>query len=256
MKALRQLGWILLSLTLGLALWEAIAKLYDSPLLPSVVDVSQVFWSVVANQLVYEHLLASVWLVLQGFSLAVVIALPTSFLCSRIKFIANALLPVHEFIRYIPVPALVPLCAAIFGIGDLTKVVLIFVGTYFQLVFLLIANIADSPTEFEESARTLGLRGIKLAYKVTLPASSAAILDSFRISFAWAWSYLLVAEVVNATRGIGYLVLQSYRVLNMERLLILLVVIGVFGIVADSILKLVRKTLCPWVTDGQEKTIA
>jgi len=238
---------------LVIAIWDGVAHITNSPLMPTARNIGKVLPKVIINKDTYLHLIASIILVLKGFGLSIIIALPTSILCFRLKIYSRIVLPSHEFIRYIPVPAFVPLCAVLFGIGDLTKVILIFIGTYFQLVFIFISDFLTTPKEFEESARTLGLKGLKLIYKITIPASLSNLLNTVRITFAWAWSYLLVAEVVNATRGIGYLVIQSYRVLNMERLVVLLIVIGIFGILTDNILKFARITICPWLKNDKKK---
>lgn len=243
----------LTSIALVVILWDLTARFQDNPLLPAPRSVLTTLIYTVADLGVYLHLLASIKIVGIGYLLSLILALPAALLCSRIKPIANILLPSHEFIRYIPVPAFVPLAAAFFGIGDLTKVSLIFVGTYFQLIFLFIGDLSAIPHEIEESARTLGLKHFRLLYKITIPAALYNLLNTARITFAWAWSYLLVAEVVNARRGIGYLVLQAYRVLNMERLIALLVLIGLFGIVVDSLFRLLTRVSCPWY-HGKEYT--
>lgn len=256
MNFVRNFRWVMVSIFLVIVLWEIVTKILNSPLLPSLRQIWQVAPKVILDFSVYSHLSASVVLVLKGFGLSVLIALPTSLMCFRMRTFSKIVLPAHEFVRYIPVPAFVPLCAAVFGIGDTTKVVLIFIGTYFQLILLFIADFTSQPKEFEDSARTLGLKGLRLFHQVTIPASLANLLNTVRITFAWAWSYLLVAEVVNASRGIGYLLLQSYRVLNMERLIILLIIIGIFGILTDTILKFARQLICPWIKDEKRKTLA
>ncbi len=240
------LVWNLASIVLTIVAWETVVFVFQSPLLPSFIFIAKTFFLLVVEPNVYSHLFASVSLVVKGFLLSLVFALPTSLLSFRINIFAKIILPIHEFIRYIPVPAFVPLCAVLFGVGDTTKIVLIFIGTYFQLIFLFIANFASQPKEIEESAKTLGLRGISLINKIIIRGSLADLLTTIRITFAWAWSYLLVAEVINARRGIGYLVLQAYRVLDMERLLALLIIIGLFGVLADTTLRIIRKILCPW----------
>lgn len=249
MKFLRSLKYTVISFLIILIIWEITALVIRSPLFPSVINVIRAFFKVSIDVSLYTHLFASIVLVCKGFLLSVTLALPTALICYRNPMISKIILPSHEFIRYIPVPAFVPLCAALFGVGDLTKIVLIFIGTYFQQLFIFISDLNTPKKELEESARTLGISGLKMIYKVTLPASLPFLLNTIRITFAWAWSYLLVAEVINARRGIGYLVLQSYRVLNMQRLVALLIVIGLFGVVVDTILRHFRKIMCPWLNN-------
>lgn len=228
-------------------LWNKIADFYNPILFPKVQDILISLKEVSLSLDTYINLFASFKLVMKGFLLSLLIAFPTAIFCYKYKLFSKIVLPYHEFIRYIPVPALVPLCAAIFGVEDLTKVMLVFIGTYFQLIFLFIADFEITPKGFSESAKTLGLNRLELITKISVRASLPNLLDSMRITFAWAWSYLLVAEVINSTKGIGYLVLQSYRTLNMPRLISYLIIIGLFGILMDFIFKKIRIKFCPYI---------
>lgn len=247
MKFFNTIKFALISLVITLTIWELTVIVLKSPLFPSMLDVGIAFFKTLLDTSLYVHMGASIGLVFQGFVLSVFLALPTALVCYKFPNISKMTLPSHEFIRYIPVPAFVPLCLAIFGVEDLTKIVLIFIGTYFQQLFLFISDLQTPNKEIEDGAKTLGITGFKLVYKVTLPSSLPYLLDSIRITFAWAWSYLLVAEVINARRGIGFLVLQSYRVLNMHRLVALLLVIGIFGLFVDAFLRHLKKYFCPWL---------
>ncbi len=241
---------LLIAACSGLTLWTASCLSLQSSLVVCPTDVAISLRTLLLSSELYTHMFASILRVLEGYVLSVLLALPIAFLCSKSRNLRERLLPLHDFIRYIPVPAFVPLCAVIFGVGDLTKVSLIFIGTYFQVVFMFIADIAAVPRQIEESARCLGLHGPKLWSKVIFRASLPGMLESARIAFAWAWSYLLVAEVVNARRGIGYLVLQAYRVLAMDRMLAIIVIIGLYGMASDYIFRKFNAWLCPWVQGG------
>ena len=237
----------LLSFICVVFLWNFIAKFNKPELFPTSKGIVKEFINVILSVNTYVNLLASFGLVLRAFLFSVLIALPTALLCFKYKLFSKIILPYHEFIRYIPVPALVPFCTAILGVGDMTKIALVFIGTYFQMLFLFITDFENIPKGFFDSARTLGIKGVDLTTKIILRAGASNLLDSIRITFAWSWSYLLVAEVVNSDRGIGYLVLQSYRVLNMPRLISYLIIIGIFGIIMDSFLKFIRLKSCPYI---------
>jgi NitT/TauT family transport system permease protein len=237
----------------AILLWQVIALLLDSPLFPAAEGVVEALFIQLNSAELYQHLLASIGVVVAGYALSVAAALPLAVVCFRSERIGAFLLPAHEFIRYIPVPAFVPLIAALMGIGDATKVSLIFIGTYFQVLFLYIVDLKMVPEEIEQSARTLGVGGARMITQVTLPAALPRLIDTSRVTFAWAWSYLLVAEVVNAERGVGFLVLQSYRVLNMSRLVALLVVIGIFGLAVDQLFRAFRNRICRWDLPEEEE---
>lgn len=238
----------------ALTAWESVSILTKNVLIASPAKVLVALWALLASPDLYEHFLSSIARVVEGYALSAILALPLAFVCERYQRVSQTLLPSHDFIRYIPVPAFVPLCAVFFGVGDLTKVSLIFLGTYFQLLFMFIADIQSIPPEIIDSARCLGLSGIRLWRKVLLRAALPRLLESARIGFAWSWSYLLVAEVVNARRGIGYLVLQAYRVLAMDRLFALLFLIGIYGMLSDALFRRVIARVCPWVRRGQYVT--
>ena len=246
-NAIKNIIIFLLSLGCFVVLWDRIAGFYDPKLFPKSGRILTDLINVVLLPNTYSHLWASFGLVLQAFLLSILIALPTALLCFNYRLFSKIILPYHEFIRYIPVPALVPFCAAILGVGDSTKIVLVFIGTYFQMLFLFISNLESITKGFFDTAKTLGIKGIDLTRKITLRAAAPDLLDSIRVTFAWSWSYLLVAEVVNSNKGIGYAVMQSYRALNMPRLISYILIIGIFGIIMDWLLKTVRSKLCPYI---------
>jgi len=233
-------------------LWNFIAQFNNPILFPTSKQVFNEFFNVIITGNTYSHLLASFVLVLKAFFCSVLFALPTALLCFKYRLLSKIILPYHEFVRYIPVPALVPFCTAILGVEDITKIALVFIGTYFQMLFLFITNFEGVSKGYVDSARTLGIKGVDLTTKIILRAGASDLLDSIRITFAWSWSYLLVAEVVNSDKGIGYLVLQSYRVLNMPRLISYLIIIGIFGIIMDSVLKFIRLKSCPYIKYEKE----
>lgn len=220
--------------------------LLSPPLVPSPLEVFLALTGLAKNISFYRHLSSSIGLVALGYVLSVGLALPLAIGCSRSRAVAGAVLPFHEFVRYVPVAGFVPLLAAVVGIGSETRTAIIFIGTYFQVLFLYIADLSQVPRDLEDSGRTLGLQGSKLIRFVTLPDSLPRLLDSSRVTFAWAWSYLLVAEVISARYGVGFMILQAYRVLRMDLLVALLVVTGVFGLAADAIFRVAKRAACPW----------
>lgn len=247
MKKSKIILFFILSLISFFLIWDLISNLYNPILFPKTQIVFKKFIIVLTSSDTYSNLWASIILVMEGFLLSIIIAFPVSILSFKSKIFSNIAIPYHEFMRYIPVPALVPVCLVIFGVGDFTKIILVFIGTYFQVLFLFISDFKISSKGYEESAKTLGLKGVNLVLKINIPASLPRLLDSLRISFAWAWSYLLVAEVINSEKGIGYLVLQSYRVLDMPRLISYLIIIGLFGLLMDFIFKFIRLKSCPYI---------
>lgn len=236
-------------------LWLAIDQLLDPrDLIPSPLAVVQSLLRATIQLETWSNLAASVALVLVGFLLSVVLALPAAALWERSTLLMNWTRPVHEFLRYIPVPTFVPLFALLLGVGHSTKIALIFVGTYFQLIFMYLEAFLGVPKEYEEVAKTLGRRGLRQFYSVHLPAALPLLLDQTRIAFGWAWSYLLVAEVVNSNRGIGFLVLQAYRQFDLAHMMALMIVIGAFGLCADGLFRIVERSSRRWMPEEEVLT--
>src|SRR4051812_2105197 len=200
-----------LSVAVFVLLWDALSRELSSPYMPSFLASAGRLPSALADPSTYWAFGASLRVVIIGYLASVLIALPTALTVAHSSPARLVLLPIHEFIRYIPVPALVPLALVWLGIGDSAKAFLIFVGTYFQLVFLYHSDLMETPTEALETGLALGLTRREVLVRIQLAESLPRIWNNSRIAFAWAWSYLLVAEVINSNAGVGFQLQQAVR---------------------------------------------
>jgi len=157
--------------------------------------------------------------------------------------------PSIEMGRYLPVPALLPLCILWFGIGELQKVVVIFLGTFFQITSAVSGTARGIPREYIDIARTVGLKERAILWRVVLPAAWPSIVDILRVSFGWAWSYLVVAEMVSTGGGIGYRIMWSQRYLQVGLVFVGLAELAILGLLADLLFRSMRRFLVPWQTD-------
>jgi NitT/TauT family transport system permease protein len=132
------------------------------------------------------------------------------------------------------------------GIGRIEKVSVIFLGTFFQLIFLIADVSANIRKEMLESAYTLGARKRDVVWRILIPAAMPGIFDNLRMTLGWAWTYLIVAELVSAQAGLGYMIMQSMRGLNTEAIFVGLVVIGILGLITDQSFKHLTRALLPW----------
>jgi len=129
-----------------ICIWELIARNSNPILFPNISGICKGLKNTVFSMDTYQHLSASFLLISIAFLLSIIIAFPTALLCFRHRLFSKVVLPYHNFIRYIPVPALVPFCTAIFGVEDTMKIVLVFIGTYFQMLFLFINDFENVPS--------------------------------------------------------------------------------------------------------------
>ncbi|MGH8602402.1 MAG: ABC transporter permease [Gammaproteobacteria bacterium] len=223
-----------------------VTALVDPVFLPSPRQVAESFLSLFSRDFLLGHLLPSFLRVTAAFLLSVAIAFPLGVLCGQLPWVARLVEPLCGFTRYLPVAALVPLCILWFGIDDGQKVAVITIGVVFQLVLLFAVDTASVPQELIEAGRTFGLSRSKIVRRIVLPWSMPAIWDDMRISAGWAWSYLVLAELVAGNRGVGYYVIQSQRFLETERVFAGILFIGVLGVATDLAFRLSGRRMFRW----------
>jgi len=214
--------------------------------LPPLEEMPGVVWRMFAEEGIIKDLLISCFRVLIGFGIAVVLATPLGILMGYSERIHRTFAPIVGFVRYMPVPVFIPLCILWFGSGDLEKMVIIFLGAFFQLVLMVADSATLVPREYYEAATMLGAPRRDLVLRVLWPTALPQIFDGYRICMGWAWTYLVVAEIVGATTGIGYYIIKAQRYLMVPQIFAAMVLIGVLGMVTDLAFGLLHNRLFPW----------
>jgi NitT/TauT family transport system permease protein len=182
--------------------------------------------------------MARVWV---AFLASALIAIPLGILMSSYRAVGAVTEPLVDFIRYLPVPALVPLTLIWLGIGENSKVALLWIGTFFQLVLLVADDARRVPKEFVETARTLGAGDRALMRQVVLPAMLPNMVDNLRITLGWCWTYLIVAEIVASNSGIGYQLWTARRYGKAPEVFAGILTIGVIGLATDQIIRALHR---------------
>jgi NitT/TauT family transport system permease protein len=175
-----------------------------------------------------------VWI---AFGAAAAIAIPLGMLMSSYRAVGAFSEPLIDFIRYLPVPALVPLTLIWLGIGEGSKVALLWIGTFFQLVLLIADDARRVPQEFIETGRTLGAGDWALMKDVLFRAMLPNMVDSLRITLGWCWTYLLIAEIVASNSGIGYELWTARRYGKTPEVFAGILTIGIIGLVSDQLIR-------------------
>lgn len=189
---------------------------------------------------------ASTRRVMIGWIWSVVIALPCGMLMASSRKFAAFIQPIIEFARYLPVVALVPLTLLYMGIGESQKYMIIFLGTFFQLVLMICDTVSSVDKNMINAAKTLGASKTQVYTEVIFPASLPGLMDDFRMTVGWAWTYLVVAEMVAASNGLGYMILRSQRYLATDTIFAGLIMIGLIGLVTDWLFRAATKLVAPW----------
>ncbi|MET1027038.1 MAG: ABC transporter permease [Dongiaceae bacterium] len=234
-----------------LAVWCALSygQLVRSDFLPTPVAVIQAGIDGVSDGSLFVDTGVSLGEIMSGFILASIFAVPLGILMGSFKIVEAAIEPVTNFVRYLPVSALIPLLILWVGIGMTEKVAVIFIGTFFQQL-ILIADVSRNVShDLLDVSYTLGASRRQVVTRVLIPATLPGVMDALRITLGWAWTYLVVAELVAANKGLGYFILNSMRGLFTDRIFLGIAVIGLLGLISDQLFKLLRRWLLPWTTE-------
>ena len=188
----------------------------------------------------------TVWRVLGGFLIAAVLAVPLGVLMGAYKPIEAFFEPFVSFARYLPASAFIPLLILWAGIGEAQKLAVIFIGSFFQLVLMMAVSVGNTRRDLVEAAYTLGAGDRGIVTRVLLPSSAPEIAETLRMVLGWAWTYVIVAELIGASSGIGHMITDSQALLATDQIIFGIIVIGVIGLVTDFAFKALNRKLFPW----------
>ena len=226
--------------------WLSRRELVNAVFLPTPAAVWEAARSVLSDDTLWLDLKASLLRVSEGFLLAAALGIPLGLLMGSFKVFEGLLQPLTEFVRYIPVPALVPICMVLFGIDELSKVMLIWLGTFFQLVLMVADETRRVPYELLQVSYTLGAKRREVVRLVIWRAAMPGIFDALRLCNGWAWTYLVVAELVAADEGLGYRVLKFSRFLQTPKIWVYLLLLGIIGLGLDMLFRTLNRKLFHW----------
>ncbi len=232
-----------------LLLWSILTygRFVDPLFLPSPGRVLQAGVDLFLEFEFLTDILNSVYRVMMGFVVAALIGVPIGLMMGTFKVAEAFTEPVVGFIRYMPASAFIPLFILWLGIGDIEKIAIIFVGSFFQLVLMVAVVAKNVHKDLLETAYTLGAKRFQVIRKVLLPASLPGIVDTLRIIVGWAWTYIIVAELVASASGIGYMIISSQRMLRTGNIIFGILTIGMLGLLTDFFSKWLYNKLFPWV---------
>lgn len=211
--------------------------------LPSPWQVAITAGEQMANGELWADLGASSYRIFIGFALATVIAVPIGALVGISIRVEAAVQPLVDFIRYMPVVAFVPLTILWIGIGEEQKFLIIWLGTFFQQVLLVADAVRSVPRPFIDVGETLGLSNGRILWRIVLRSAAPRIWDALRITLGWAWTWIVVAELVAATSGLGYRIVVAQRFLQTDLIFAYLIVLGALGLLTDIIMRLSGRAL-------------
>ncbi len=208
-------------------------------------------WDLMVNQGFLKDIGMTVSRVLGGFLIASALAVPLGIAMGAYKPIEAFFEPFVSFARYLPASAFIPLLILWAGIGEAQKLAVIFIGSFFQLVLMIAVIVGNTRRDLVEAAYTLGSSDASLIKRVLLPGAAPEIAETLRLVLGWAWTYVIVAELIGASSGIGHMITDSQALLATDQIIFGIIVIGLIGLVSDFLFKWGNRTLFPWAQLGR-----
>jgi NitT/TauT family transport system permease protein len=203
-------------------------------------------WLLLTQQGFVYDIAITIWRVVGGFTLAALVAVPLGILMGAYKPIEAFFEPFVSFARYLPASAFIPLLILWAGIGEAQKLAVIFIGSVFQLVLMVTVAVGSTRRDLIEAAYTLGAKDDGIVRRVLLPSSAPEIAEILRLVLGWAWTYVIVAELIGSSAGIGHMIVDSQALLNTGQIIFGIIVIGVIGLISDFLFKWANRRLFPW----------
>jgi NitT/TauT family transport system permease protein len=200
----------------------------------------------------HESLWHSIKIIFWGFVISSIFGVPLGILCGTYGAIARLSEPFTEFFRYLPAPAFGALAVAILGIYDGPKIAIIVIGTFFQQVLVIANTTRKLDFALLEAAMTLGAKNFRLLSRVVIPGILPDLYRDQRILLGWAWTYLIVAELIGTSSGITFFITQQARYQHFDNVYAAIMMIGFLGLGVDLILASIGRLLFPWDRAAQK----
>src|SRR5437867_6045178 len=203
-------------------------------------------WTLLVVHGFYADIGVTIWRVFGGFALAAAIGVPLGMLMGAYKPVEAFFEPFVSFARYLPASAFIPLLILWAGVGEKQKLAVIFIGSVFQIILMVALIVGSTRRDLIEAAYTLGANSSAIVRRVMLPGAAPQIAETLRLVLGWAWTYVIVAELVGAESGIGHMIMDSQRLLDTGQMIFGILCIGVIGLISDLAFKWANQRLYPW----------
>jgi NitT/TauT family transport system permease protein len=246
----QSLAWVLISCSFlfPLLTWLLITKYtgINSLFLPSPGDVINAIAQLWSSGYLLTDTITSFTRVSIGFLLSAIIAVPLGIFMGTFASIRALFEPIIGIVRYMPAPAFIPLLIIYLGIEEAPKIMLIFIGTLFFNVLMIMDSVKFVPQDLIETTYTLGGKRSQVLLEVITPYIVPRIIDTFRVNMAASWNLVVVAELMAANEGLGKRILLAQKFLNTDEIFACLIILGLIGFLLDLCFRLLVRFTCKW----------
>ena len=237
---------LLMAVLVLLVFWQMVAMIINRPILPPPFEVGRAFIQELQKDLIY-HFLASLWRVLASTALAILVAAPLGLILGQSKRLNAIISPVVYLVYPIPKVVLVPIILLIFGVGDIPKILIIFLILFFQILVLVRDQAASLRPELIQSVRSIGAGRRALFRFVYIPASLPAILTALRQSIGTAVAVLYIAELFATQQGLGYYIyINGSTFFNYPAMYAGVIAMSILGLGLYFSVDWLERRLCSW----------
>src|SRR3954447_5219264 len=242
-----------LGVVLVLVLWEIASVVKNDPvILPTVQTTARTFWEYLSQRYpagtgrtLWQHALVSVLRIVAGWGAGVVIGIAVGGLMASSKVVRHLIDPLIEISRPLPPLAFIPLMIIWFGIGETSKFLLILIGVIPIMIIATVSALDAVPVELVQASRSLGASPVWSLVTVRLRSAVPAIITGMRLAMGGAWTSIVAVELIAATSGLGYLINNAGVNLQTPLVLSGIVMISILGILFDSLLRLLHRSIDP-----------
>lgn len=247
-KTVRKVAWYIMLPVMIIIVWELVChygnvRVYNLPV-PEVIIKDAI--EKIQSGLLWKHITISFLRVLKGFLLAMVNALVLGILIGLSKPIEQFTELVIQILKPIPPIAWIPLAILWFGIGESSKLYIIFYGAFFPILLNTVDGIHNIDKRFLELGRVYEINKWRLVWKVILPGALPSILTGIRVGLGNAWVCVVAAEMIAATRGVGYMLSNGRSMSRADDVILAMLLIGIVGKIMDDVLKWISRKIMKW----------
>ena len=244
------------SLLLGISIWLIFFLLWEAAVvfewvnalfMPPPEKVLLGLWSLLLEDAFLVDIGISIYRIALSFALACLVAIPLGILMGSFRRVEAFVNPLVSAWRYLPAPSFIPLLLMWFGTGDGQKIALLFIGVIWFLITIIMDHVKSVRRELIETSMTLGGSRWQILSTVIIPASMPNIMVAMRQMLAVSWTYLVIAEIVAATTGIGAVMMRAKRFLHVEKIMAGILVIGLLGLLFDFLFRRLHRLLFPYL---------
>nr|WP_307992497.1 ABC transporter permease [uncultured Niameybacter sp.] len=240
-------AWVFISFLLAMILWQLISMTEaGGTVFASPLEVMEKLFMKVGDGTLWPHIGYSLFRVICGFSLGFICAIPIAFLMGWYKPVRNLIEPWIQFIRNIPPLAYIPLIIVGAGVGEPSKVIVIFIASFLVLVVTILQGVCNVDSTLIKAAKILGASDRDIFLKVVIPASTPFILVGTRLGLSAALTTLVAAELTGASKGLGMMIQTASGYYDMATVLLGILIIGIIGISMEKLVKYLERRLTGW----------